>query len=174
MRLGQIGHSRRQALAQHLFFAAARGQGCGRQLGPVTGQTRNQFDLTCLLQLFNRKQLALEQLLTALPFAAQLGQAVIQFGQGGLRLGAAGVGELAQGGAGFAQLGLLFLIVKRQQQIARLHPIAFTDQTLGDHTGDFAADLADRLTIDLATGHHPLHQGPLLQAIARDFRATPL
>ena len=89
-------------------------------------------------------------------------------------LRAAGVGELAQGGAGFAQLGLLLLVVEGQQQITHLDPITFPHQTLSDHTGDFAADLADRLTIDLAAGHHPLHQGPLLQAIARDFRTTPL
>ncbi len=174
MRLGQIGHSRRQALAQHLFFAAAGGLGGGNQLRPVTGQAGNQLNLARLLQLLHREQLTLEQLLAALPFAAQLGQAIIQFGQGGLRLRTAGVGELTQGGAGFAQLGLLFIIVKRQQQIASLHPIAFAHQTLGDHTGDFAADLADRLAIDLTAGHHPLHQGLLLQAIARDLRAAPL
>lgn len=163
-----------QTLPQDLFLAATFGQRCGGEAGAITHYACGQLRAARLLQRLGSQQLALEQRFAALQLAAGLFQIVLCLAQGGLRLRSSGIDELLQRRFGLAQARALFVVAQFQQQIAGVHRVAFPHMACGNHAGDFAADLRQRLAVHFTTGHHALHQWASFQAVGRQFRALQL
>ncbi|MNN77075.1 hypothetical protein D3C81_1935080 [compost metagenome] len=92
---GQGGAGLLQALAQHLFLAASAGQRGGGQFGARAGLAGAHFGAARLLAGLGGEQLAGEQRLAALAFAAGLVEIALRLAQRRQRLRPAGVDQLA-------------------------------------------------------------------------------